>query len=68
MNVINIGLLLCLLWACNKWFVYYCATRGLLYYLADEYNDWLEVKKAQELTDTAMKRTVKEFFGIHKEE
>ena len=63
MNAINIGLLLCLLWACSKWFMYYCLTRGLLYYLADKHDDWLENEKAKELTNMAVERTIKEFFG-----
>lgn len=63
MNLLNIGLALCLLWACSKWFVYYCATRGLLFYLADEHGDLLDAKKARELTDMAIERAIKEFFG-----
>lgn len=63
MSEINIGLLFWLLWACSKWFLYYCSTRGLLYYLADKYNDWLDLKKAKELTNMAVERTIKEFFG-----
>ena len=63
MNVIDITLVACLLWACAKWFAYYCSTRGLLYYLMDNQNDWLESKKTKELTHMAMKRTIGEFFG-----
>lgn len=46
-----------------KWFAYYCAVRGLLYYLADKYSDKLDIKKAKELTSMAAERTIKEFFG-----
>ena len=63
MIVINIGLLLCLLWVCHKWFIYYCSTRGLMYYLFSEHNDCLENEKTKELTSMAVERTIKEFFG-----
>lgn len=42
---------------------YYCAVRGLLYYLATKHSDILSGDKAKELTLMAMKRTIKEFFG-----
>lgn len=62
-NSINIALIACLLWACSKWFMYYCSTRGLIHYLISEYNDCLENEKAKELTSMAVERTIKEFFG-----
>ena len=45
------------------YFTYYCAVRGLLYYLAIKHSDILSGDKAKELTLMAMKRTIKEFFG-----
>lgn len=45
------------------YFTYYCAVRGLLYYLATKHSDILSGDKAKELTLMAMKRTIKEFFG-----
>ncbi len=63
MSVISIGLLICLLYACFKWFIYYCFTRGVLHYLLDEYQDCLEEKKTKELISMAIERTIKEFFG-----
>lgn len=46
-----------------KRFVYYCAVKGLLYYLEIEYSDMPDEKKSKELTNMAMERTIKEFFG-----
>lgn len=53
-------LLIITLW---KWFIYYCAVRGLLYYLGIKYKDMPDVSRTKELTHMAMKRTIKEFFG-----
>lgn len=45
------------------YFTYYCAVRGLIYYLATKHSDWISVNKTKELTRMAMKRTIEEFFG-----
>ncbi|KHD35178.1 hypothetical protein NL50_14890 [Clostridium acetobutylicum] len=45
-----------------KWFIYYCAVRGLLYYLGTRYDDLIDAEKAKELTNKAVKRTISEFF------
>lgn len=63
MKIILILLILALLGALLKWFRYFCATAGLLYYLDTKYNDLLDTKKAKELTDMAMEKTIKAFFG-----
>lgn len=47
-----------------KWFIYYCAGRGLLYYLAIKYDDMPNENKMKELTEMAVKRTIKEFFRL----
>lgn len=61
--ILDIGLIAALIIAISKWFVYYCATRGLLYYLEMEHSDMPDEKKAKELTHMAIERTIKEFFG-----
>lgn len=43
-------------------FSYYCAVRGLLYYLAIKHDDMLSESKMKELTSMAINRTLKEFF------
>ncbi|MCX0353455.1 hypothetical protein LI064_02820 [Clostridium perfringens] len=58
-----IVLSLALIIAISKWFIYYCATRGLLYYLEMKHSDMPDEKKAKELTNMAIERTIKEFFG-----
>lgn len=61
--ILVIGLIVALVIAMSKWFVYYCTVRGLLYYLEMEYSDMPDEKKAKELTYMAIERTIKEFFG-----
>lgn len=61
--ILVIGLIVALVIAMSKWFVYYCTVRGLLYYLKMEYSDMPDEKKAKELTYMAIERTIKEFFG-----
>ncbi|WEV23404.1 hypothetical protein [Clostridium perfringens] len=61
--ILVIILILALGVATYKWFVYYCAVRGLLYYLEIEHSDMPDEKKAKELTNMAIERTIKEFFG-----
>gem|GEM_PF-3551891 len=63
MIFINILLGLTTIYSAYKWFVYYCATRGLLYYLGTSHNDMPNIKKSKELTSMAMEQTIKEFFG-----
>lgn len=48
----------------ERQFTYFCATRGLLYYLGTKYDDMPDDKKAKELTQMAMERTIKEFFHL----
>lgn len=63
MLILFIVLALVLVIAISKWFVYYCAIRGLLYYLEVEYSEMPDEKKVKELTNMAIERTIKEFFG-----
>lgn len=63
MLILIIVLIVVLIIAISKWFVYYCAVRGLLYYLEMEHSDMPDEKKAKELTHMAIERTIKEFFG-----
>lgn len=63
MLILFIVLALVLVIAISKWFVYYCAIRGLLYYLKVEYSEMPDEKKVTELTNMAIERTIKEFFG-----
>ena len=63
MKLIIILLIIAIVITTLKCFSYYCATRGLLYYLGSKYGDMLSGEKAKELTLMAMKRTIKEFFG-----
>lgn len=60
-SLILILLVLLLLISLFQWFSYYCATRGLLYYLAIKYDNMLNESKMKELTYMAMERTIKEF-------
>ena len=46
------------------YFTCYCTVRGLLYYLASKHSDKLSMEKTKELTIMAMKRIIKEFFGM----
>ncbi|KIN81950.1 hypothetical protein [Clostridium botulinum] len=59
--VILLGLIA--IYSLTKWFIYYCATRGLLYYLETTHNDMPNSKKVKELISMAIKRTIKEFLG-----
>lgn len=61
--LISIFLLISLINALIKWFKYYCAVRGLLYYLGMKYNDMPNEEKTKELTNMAIERTIKELFG-----
>lgn len=61
--ILVIGLIVALVIAMSKWFVYYCTVRGLLYYLEMEHSDMPDEKKVKELTYMAIERTIKEFFG-----
>lgn len=61
--ILVITLILALGVATYKWFIYYCVVRGLLYYLEIEHSDMPDEKKAKELTNMAIERTIKEFFG-----
>lgn len=61
--LISIVILILLINALIKWFKYYCAVRGLLYYLGMKYNDMPNEEKTKELTSMAIERTIKEFFG-----
>ncbi|WP_338631501.1 hypothetical protein [Clostridium baratii] len=63
MKIILILLILALSVALFEWFRYFCGVRGLLYYLGMKYNDMPSEEKAKELTNMAMERTIKEFFG-----
>lgn len=63
MLILVIVLVLALIIAISKWFVYYCALRGLLYYLEIEHSDMPNEKKVEELTYMAIQRTIKEFFN-----
>lgn len=60
--LISIFILILLINALIKWFKYYCAVRGLLYYLGVTYNDMINSEKVKELTSMAIERTIKEFF------
>lgn len=60
-GIIVLLLLALLLYLLSKWVVYYAATRGLLYYLANAHNDLLSAEKVKELRDTALQRMVREF-------
>ncbi|WP_317327057.1 hypothetical protein [Turicibacter sanguinis] len=64
MNAINIGLLLCLLWACHKWFFYWCTTRGLLYYILEEHNELLDEEDTRQLAVLVGKQLIKELLGL----
>ena len=46
-----------------NYFVYFCAARGLLERLWEKYNDILDEDEIRELRDSAVRRTVAEFFG-----
>lgn len=61
--ILIIVLIVVLIIAITRYFINYCAVRGLLYYLAKEHSDVLDEEKATELICMAMKRTIKEFFG-----
>lgn len=61
--LISIFLLILLINALIKWFKYYCAVRGLLYYLGMKHNDMPNKEKTKELTNMAIERTIKELFG-----
>lgn len=61
--LISIFLLILLINALIKWFKYYCAVRGLLYYLGMKHNDMPNEEKTKELTHMAIERSIKEFFG-----
>lgn len=63
MAILIVILAILLLYSSIKRFIYYCAVRGLLYYLGMKYDDLIDAKKAKELTHMAAKRTIKEFFG-----
>ncbi|WP_338630448.1 hypothetical protein [Clostridium baratii] len=63
MKIVLILLILGLLVSLFKWFRYFCGVRGLLYYLGMKYNDMPSDEKTKELTNMAMERTIKEFFG-----
>lgn len=56
-------LILFLAVALYKWFVYHCATRGLLYYLEKEHSDMPDEKKTKELMEMSIERVIKEFLG-----
>ncbi|MDU4320879.1 MAG: hypothetical protein E7I47_16415 [Clostridium sp.] len=56
-------LIIALIIAIYKWFIYYCTVRGLLYYLGDRYSDMPNFEKVKELTIMAVERTIKEFIG-----
>lgn len=64
MKVVIVVLIILLVISLAKQFTFYCATRGLLYYLETKYNDMPNDKKAKELTEMAMERTMKEFFHL----
>lgn len=63
MHLIILSLILFNIFSMNKWFVYYCSTRALLCYLISEHGDCIDAKKARQLTDLAIERSIKEFFG-----
>ena len=53
--IIVIVILTCLsIFSISKWFVYYHATRGLLYYLIKKHNDIINAEKARELVDMSI--------------
>ena len=64
MNTTILLLIVFLIISLIRQFTYFCATRGLLYYLGTEYGDMPDDKKAKELTQMAMERTIKEFFHL----
>lgn len=57
-----VALALLSLLSISKWFIYYNAARGFLYYLGTKYNDMPNTEKAKELRDMATRQTIKEFF------
>lgn len=65
MNLIICLLLIVTIISAFQWFSYYCATRGLLYYLAIKHKDMPNENKMKELTEMAIKRTIKEFFRVN---
>ncbi|WP_027638633.1 hypothetical protein [Clostridium cadaveris] len=65
MNVVIFLLIVALIIASFQWFSYYCSVRGLLYYLAIKHDDMPNESKMKELTEMAIKRTIKEFFGLN---
>jgi len=58
-------LLTLLIVAMYKWFIFYCTTRGLLYYLATEHNDELDEKKACGIRDDAVRRVIRDAIASH---
>lgn len=51
------------IWLAGKWLAYYFATEGLLYYLATEHDELLDVDKVRELQQTALRKTIQDWFG-----
>lgn len=64
MSAINIVLIVCLLWACSKWFFYWCTTRGLLYYILEEHNELLDEEDTRQLAVLAGTQWIKELLGL----
>lgn len=46
------------LYAASKWFIYYCMTRGLLFYVATEHHDELNESEAMHIRNEAVKRVL----------
>lgn len=61
--MLTILLIMLTIYLLVMYFTYYCAVRGLLYYLATKHSDMPSAEKTKELALMAMKRTIKEFFG-----
>lgn len=58
--MLYIALILFAIFACLKWFAFYCFSRGLLYHLVTKYGDEIDEEQAIALRNNAMKRTIKE--------
>ncbi len=63
MWLLIVVLIILVVWLAGKWLSYYFATEGLLYYLATKYDDLLEIEKVRELQQTALRKTIQDWFG-----
>lgn len=63
MWLLIVVLIILAVWLAGKWLSYYFATEGLLYYLATEHEELLNVDKVRELQQTALRKTIQDWFG-----